>query len=983
MKKIVAFLLLVVFGWLGNTGCSCHSGNSGNTEKNTFVDQSLAYKSYVNSWENFRLNFPYHIQTIGVFDFETDNSRIIIISEPPPHFSQIEAELLFSSSQVKSELMVHNIGYDGWVKDFVLILSGGSKEERQTELETLYQYVYISDYKPHFLDLSSYKIQQDRGNLNYSVSAAELNEWFLRGKETFFKNDEEAHVLEDLLNSDKRGVYYSKNPGFVTWIIPKGNIDPFIGDARKFALDADLIVGAISNHSHVAIIGRERVTDEYALPPLRAETILQLAAADKQQISQSYERTRLFAGKLPGGKDWAPIYLSNDLINTEYGSLLNITDQILKGWSEHGAIAYSNFMYAKPDNYPFKQPISKELETNVITFNWNTKGAAYAVKYNNMDVVALNRTGSLPVTYIPEGIAQSDIPFKKIRAAEDSFYNFFSAVNDPNLVRVVQYASIYQIFSAFGVTSYQHTNSTYFSSTDVLIRYTDQLLKGILEYTNLPDNVYDSLLTCLKQSKSPSLYRDLSFLQGFEYAVYKLKPELTSIMEQFGKAGLDVLSYTLTHPRELSQLEFDPRKLKRTDVIDIINWAEKHHTNFDDINNGIAWIGISRDEIMKNYVDSYSGTYANWIKTPSVVISWNADSVQWTGGHNIRSRMLDLEVDQSLTSGQIKIVDKNGIKKVFVAESDVNHISPAMIREVETRGLTGIQQVEGKMLGGSVREREIVFPSLRKERGFEQPAVSTTTFSGNTFRFSTNGKPYSEFTINGKKYISEIHTPHVLFPEAELNGVEGIIMQMKNRKLDENECKVISFVSDDKTNRTLENYCHDNFIKSPVSSIDGLRKQFRKNKSATFHLMGHIEQGAIHNERAGIHILLTDIEKLAKEEHVNYLIIGCETAFERGAGGAGFINKINSVQAANALGMAIESSRDYYTFTHTLANSSDLKMIVYEVPVKEFDSVLAEKMQLGEHIIAIASGIAAGTLIIACSSGTTDRDKQNDSLIHL
>ena len=80
-------------------------------------------------------------------------------------------------------------------------------------------------------------------------------------------------------------------------------------------------------------------------------------------------------------KDWAPIYLSEELINTEYGSLLNITDQLLKSWSQNGLTKYINFNYRVPVKWPFEKPLIRivitEFKADTVTFNWNTKGVGY------------------------------------------------------------------------------------------------------------------------------------------------------------------------------------------------------------------------------------------------------------------------------------------------------------------------------------------------------------------------------------------------------------------------------------------------------------------------------------------------------------------------------------------------------------------------------------------------------------------------------
>ena len=149
---------------------------------------------------------------------------------------------------------------------------------------------------------------------------------------------------------------------------------------RQFAVDSDLILGAIATRDHLAVFGRERVTPVRLLPPLRVETLALLASVGTSELAQSYERKRIFAGRFDEERDWAPTDLSPELLNTEYGSLLNITDQILKSWSMNGLIKYEAFNYPAPSSWPFLRPLNKELNAEALTFNWNTAGAGYAVE---------------------------------------------------------------------------------------------------------------------------------------------------------------------------------------------------------------------------------------------------------------------------------------------------------------------------------------------------------------------------------------------------------------------------------------------------------------------------------------------------------------------------------------------------------------------------------------------------------------------------
>src|SRR5260370_34025951 len=130
--------------------------------------------------------------------------------------------------------------------------------------------------------------------------------------------------------------------------------------------------------------------------------------------------------------DWAPIYLSPRLIDTEYGSLLNITDQLLKGWTQHGDVEYVNFTYPAPPSYPFPKALTEVLGTPELTFNWNTKGAGYVTKIGDYEVYALNQTGSLPIYYVAKGKPD-------VQKADDNAYENCPGMVEAKLIRVVQY----------------------------------------------------------------------------------------------------------------------------------------------------------------------------------------------------------------------------------------------------------------------------------------------------------------------------------------------------------------------------------------------------------------------------------------------------------------------------------------------------------------------------------------------------------------
>ena len=183
------------------------------------------------------------------------------------------------------------------------------------------------------------------------------------------------------------------------------------------------------------------------------ETILTLAATRELELGQSYERNAVYAGKGSDLKDWAPIYLSHDLTDTEFGQLLNMTDQLLKGWAASGSKNYDIFPYPEPKKYPFDAGVRKTLQTDVLTYNWNTSGFGYTIPFDGHEVFALQRTGALPVSFIPEGVSERTETnnISTVQNAEEVYWNFFASSRDANLHRAVEYTALYQIFKRFPV----------------------------------------------------------------------------------------------------------------------------------------------------------------------------------------------------------------------------------------------------------------------------------------------------------------------------------------------------------------------------------------------------------------------------------------------------------------------------------------------------------------------------------------------------
>ena len=423
-----------------------------------FGSQSSDSNVMEQTWDEFRQIHPYGYQTVALKHVGDD--CVFVISEPSESITEEMLKQLFQRYGGSMIVKHQPLGYEGWLADAVGIIHAPNDYDFNKFTQELFNLLYGTDYKAYYTDLDnpSKHVYFSENRLNYSISAAELSKWFITDKEQFKSSEGYYNTLTEILSNDIKGtndLYYSKERGFVAWIVYPDKISvndkSFTLNARKFALDTDLIIGALGNvGSKVAIIARERIVPVTVLPPLRIETIRLLATTENDNLAQSFEMYNVFAGKNSKNQDSAPIYLSDELWHTEYGNLLNMTDQMLKSWTENSDIHDYNYDYPVPIDWAFTNGVFREIvgTSGSLTYNWNTAGAGYVIQdMEKLDVFAVNRTGSLPVSFIPDGM-EGKVD-EKVNDAEELAYDFFSDLNSPELVREVQYATIYQIFRYF------------------------------------------------------------------------------------------------------------------------------------------------------------------------------------------------------------------------------------------------------------------------------------------------------------------------------------------------------------------------------------------------------------------------------------------------------------------------------------------------------------------------------------------------------
>ena len=631
------------------------------------IDSCEAARAADSIYKDFRKKFRFHYQSIGMATF-ADSSRVILLSDIPPHFETDSIPPIFSKFTHKTELRQHHIGYDGYVTDMLLLLGNATQQNCDRLIKRLNRELFLSEYKPAVMSLPAEQKRQyfAKENIDYQITLNEFNNWFIENGEGFITLDDTNTVLtvSDIFAAKSRGVYFSQQPGFVAWALAKNeDITGQIPDIRKFTLDADLILGALADSSTLVIIGRERQSPLYELPPLQIETILLLASITDKELSQSLDINDLMAGKMNNGRDWCPTYLSKELENTEFGDLMTITDVLLKDWSERGTIQESYYRYPEPGYYPFDKPLFRKLGLSELVYNWNTAGAMYAIDRKATDnaksdsevtsdytIYTLGRTGSLPVSYFNSQERSQSIGYRY----ENQAYHYFATLGNTDLARVVQYTALYQLFIDNNIS---YSGNTYYSFPKnkpfLLHKPTSELLTtiknlGADEIATLADSISQRSFNSFQKEKVDEQLRENEQTHNFSYSeenidriyqdvhrntkanvshsLLEVKNMLASLSEEL----FTKLARYLSYPRGVSIRDRESYNtyLQGRRVNQLMREIGK---------NNLDLLGMDLNNVKNWYAASLKGNAGRYMKTSSLIITYN--DMLTTGGHNISSHI--------------------------------------------------------------------------------------------------------------------------------------------------------------------------------------------------------------------------------------------------------------------------------------------------------------------------------------------------------
>lgn len=666
------------------------------------------------AWTSFRLRFPFHTQGFALAP-EGVEPRVLIVAEPPPGMTKEDFARIL---EVPVEVRSHPIGHDGWVRDVVAAMPQVPAAVLDERLALLAQAMFGTTYGATAIPLPPPPAHPVQQGYDLRIRADELRTWVDGAIFTPLVGGSGTRGVT-LLDEGRPGVFCSGESGLVLWVLPKGaDLVGFRVEARQWAVESDLVVGAVEGKAAVGVLGRRRLVDVLELPPLRFETMLRLASVGEDEVQQSYERNHVFAGRYDQTRDWAPIYLSDALVDTEYGSLLNITDQLLKSWSMNGTVAYERFDYPKPPFGwpPFEKPLIQLLGAEgSLTFNWNTKGVGYLTGEVDRRVLAVERTGALSVSYLPEVHEGADDEQPEVGGSavaepaaaatfEDRGYEFFATCGDPNLSRALQYALLFQVFHAFGVTG---TDPTPRILAGGWLSALQPAVRALLEKLGDPEQdpvalVGDAVESFARIGKATDEQKDAARL-GKAFVVLQCRDLLREIVSLVGAEFIEELADRIARPRRgktdeerLIALHVRVQAADCDDSAGVVSClgAADAKTFLASVLAPAFTQAISKDLLdesarakqLKALVGLVPARAEAWIRTPTVVVSSPAD-LQMVGGHDIGAATTRVVADATVARGSAKVVDAGGVRTIRLHPSQEAGASQ-LVRAVARHGDT-------------------------------------------------------------------------------------------------------------------------------------------------------------------------------------------------------------------------------------------------------------------------------------------------------
>lgn len=640
------------------------------------------------TWAEFRQGHPFPYQAIAAKQIAEDR-LILVLSEPSPAVSKADLEELIRSvfGAAFKGIARHrwHIGVDGWLEDTIVVLDHKLRQSDRPaddgwltgRVALLLQALHGTSYGG---DIEQIKASSGiaLGKMpRFHVTPQELAGWLEDPALTWVPVADtlaEPQTWRQLANGETVGAFVSSDRNLVMLTFPTelltkapqnvSHLNAVRVPFREFAIASETVFGATwSSGGQTAVLARIRTSPLWTVPPLRFETFQLLATRDTDELHQSYERNAAFAGKLSGDdalKDWAPIYLDPSLIDTELGALLNITDQMLKSWSSAGDTEYEFFTYPKPPAYPFHgkpliQVVQEQTKSDSVLFNWNTKGAAVLVRGPEASVLAVTESTALPVTYGADGKPKEAGGADLLRYEQEG-YDYFAGLGDPNLARVVQYTTMYQLFRAIaaerGTAAQTKTGQTTPRPGSVVlasasahlivklrageISQPQQDVKWILDFLVRRSDLDDGTLAWLAADRNAS--RAQAVFETLREEKRNVEIAKIAYNARIGERRDSSLLWTQDPDRQLRQ-----EKLSIEERDKIVDSKFRDLQEFGEALGRVSQ-GEDVDSVRREFLRVSAGDPSGSIRTPSSVLSWSKQhAFSSTGGHNLKANALQFE----------------------------------------------------------------------------------------------------------------------------------------------------------------------------------------------------------------------------------------------------------------------------------------------------------------------------------------------------
>ncbi|MEM7311376.1 MAG: hypothetical protein AAF682_32225 [Planctomycetota bacterium] len=594
------------------------------------------------AWSRFRAAYPFPYQAVAVQPRD-EGGYAVILSEPPPHVSEDDLRAVLPNLWLKR----HVYGFQGWLRDAVAFLEGGEAELAEIVAE-VHQLYYETTYKAGVVELPAPGLfASEPLNLDLELGVGNLDDWLLGEDPLLFEPLEGGEAVPARsIDDDVPGLYFSRLPGVVGWWIPGGvPLESCRVSARQFVLDGDLILGAVGGSGGVLVLARERQVPLERLPALRFETLLLLSSIDRDELFQTINE-HPFSGPVGEDETWQVNLLSPELHDTEYGALLSITDVLLKSWSEHGFNTVRGFEdYPAPADWPFEKGAYDAIAGDSLVYNYNSQAGGGELNLDGVRVLAVNRTGVLPISYFPGGLL--GLPGPEVREAEETAYDWFARQSDPHLVRVSQYSALFQIFGAFGVRGD-------YSAPPALPR---------------PEEVQRATM--------------LAHLRAFRAGGAGPREAALAYAKDYAQRFDDVIGEgaALEEGLERKAAERWLDELGGLDEAGLAKLADELEANVEvflpDLLTEVMAQAVSGQlEYYRRLADATStGASERWIHTPVLIIDHNEGPLAGAiGGHNLVQRVPRVEVDPKVPVGKLRPRMRNGQKVTLVNEADLGRL---------------------------------------------------------------------------------------------------------------------------------------------------------------------------------------------------------------------------------------------------------------------------------------------------------------------